>query len=420
MWSLFFLCACTCYVCSHGEDSLTLGDLIRDSERETLVSSMGTFELGFFSPNGSSGHRRYVGMWYHGYKPPTVVWVANRDRPVVDDSGVFGLTGDGNVKVLDGNGRSYWSTDLGNLSSVKRIVKLMDSGNLVVGFEDEETHLLTTLWQSFDHPTDTFLPGMKMDDDMVLTSWTSLDEPAPGNFSFRLDQEEENQFIVLNRSIKYWKSGVSGKFIGSDAMPSAISFLLSNFTSAHNVTVPYLTSSLYINTRLIISFSGQARYSKWNNLKVWSLVWAEPRDRCSVYNACGNFGSCDSNNNEMCKCLPGFDANFPEKWSRGDFSGGCSRKSKICGKSSESDTFLRLNMMNVGNPDSEFDAKDEAECKMECLSNCQCQAYSYQTQTGAVGGNACWIWSEDINNLQEEYLGGGCLFVRVARLDIGT
>ncbi|KAH7576822.1 hypothetical protein JRO89_XS01G0157100 [Xanthoceras sorbifolium] len=398
------------------------GDLIRDNEGETLVSPGKIFELGFFTPNGSSDHRRYVGIWYYGSQ--TVVWVANRDSPVLDDSGVFGTTEDKNLKVLDGNGRTYWSTDLGNSSSANRTVKLMDSGNLVVSEEDQENHSARTLWQSFDNPTDTFLPGMKMNDLMVLSSWRSYDDPAPGNFTFQLDQEEVNQYVIWNRSMKYWKSGVSGKFIGSDEMPSAMSYLLSNFTSSvHNGTVPYLTSSLYGDTRMIMSFWGQARYFQWNSIKVWSLIWAEPRDRCSLYNACGNFGSCNSNNKLMCKCLPGFEPSLPQNWNRGDFSGGCTRKSKICGKNAESDTFLSLNMMNVGNPDSQFNAKNEAECKLECLNNCQCQAYSYQkaqiTQSGVTGASACWIWSEDINNLQEEYQGGGSLFVRVAGSDIG-
>ncbi|KAL5793951.1 hypothetical protein ACOSP7_002545 [Xanthoceras sorbifolium] len=421
--SIFFLYALlfTSFLYCYARDSITSGDLIRDNEGETLVSPGKIFELGFFTPNGSSDHRRYVGIWYYGSQ--TVVWVANRDSPVLDDSGVFGTTEDKNLKVLDGNGRTYWSTDLGNSSSANRTVKLMDSGNLVVSEEDQENHSARTLWQSFDNPTDTFLPGMKMNDLMVLSSWRSYDDPAPGNFTFQLDQEEVNQYVIWNRSMKYWKSGVSGKFIGSDEMPSAMSYLLSNFTSSvHNGTVPYLTSSLYGDTRMIMSFWGQARYFQWNSIKVWSLIWAEPRDRCSLYNACGNFGSCNSNNKLMCKCLPGFEPSLPQNWNRGDFSGGCTRKSKICGKNAESDTFLSLNMMNVGNPDSQFNAKNEAECKLECLNNCQCQAYSYQkaqiTQSGVTGASACWIWSEDINNLQEEYQGGGSLFVRVAGSDI--
>ncbi|RDX61144.1 G-type lectin S-receptor-like serine/threonine-protein kinase, partial [Mucuna pruriens] len=44
----------------------------------------------------------------------------------------------------------------GSSSSTNTTVKLLDSGNLVlIG--------TSCLWQSFQNPTDTFLPGMKMD-----------------------------------------------------------------------------------------------------------------------------------------------------------------------------------------------------------------------------------------------------------------
>ncbi|KAK6253020.1 hypothetical protein QUC31_014740, partial [Theobroma cacao] len=243
-----------------------------------------------------------------------------------------------------------------------------------------------------------------------------------------IDQERVNQFIVWKRTTRYWKSGVSGRFIGPDgmpsAMPSAISFFLSNFTSVvlHNESMPHLTSSLYSDTRLIISFSGQIQYFKWDSEKIWALIWAEPRDKCSVYNACGNFGSCNSINDLTCKCLPDFAPSSPENWNSQDYFDGCTRKSRICDKNAASDTFLSLNMMEVGNPDSQFNAKNEVECKLECLNNCQCQAYSYEEldivrQSGSSIA-ACWIWLEDLNNIQEEYEGGRNLNVRLAVSDV--
>ncbi|XP_028800913.1 G-type lectin S-receptor-like serine/threonine-protein kinase At4g27290 [Neltuma alba] len=50
----------------------------------TLVSKDGIFELGFFSPGGST--HRYVGIWYKSIPQKTVVWVANREKPVKDNS----------------------------------------------------------------------------------------------------------------------------------------------------------------------------------------------------------------------------------------------------------------------------------------------------------------------------------------------
>ena len=39
------------------------------------------------------------------------------------------------------------------------------------------------LWESFDHPTDTLLPEMKLVVNRSLTSWLALDDPASGAFS---------------------------------------------------------------------------------------------------------------------------------------------------------------------------------------------------------------------------------------------
>lgn len=430
MLPIFFLHALvfTFMHCSaSARDTVTINNSISDGRGDTLISAGEIFELGFFTPNGSSGGRRYVGIWYYRSNPQKIVWVANRDNPLSDSGGAFAISETkGNLEVLDRSGRCYWGTNLEKSSSVHRSVKLMDSGNLIVSEEEEQgNHTVKILWQSFENPTDTFLPGMKMDENLVLTSWKSIDDPAPGNFSFQQDQGE-NQYVIWKRSVKYWKSSGTGTFLGSGEMSAAISYLLSNFTLkiSPNNSVPFLTSSLFVDTRLVMTYSGQLLYMKMDSQKVWSLVWAEPRDRCSVYNACGNFGSCNSKYDSMCKCLPGFKPNSPESWNSGDFSGGCSRQTSVCSEiNTESDAFLSLKMMKVGNPDAQFNAKSEMECKLECLNNCQCSAYAYEeaniTRQAASGDAVCLIWSEDLNNLEEEYENGCDLHVRVAVSDIG-
>ena len=409
-------------MCSLAKDTITLDSLLSDEKRDSLVSAGEVFELGFFTPNGSSDSRRYVGIWYYNSKPQTVVWVANRDKPLSGTGGVFAMSDDGNLKVLEKSGKTYWSTNIPSSTQMNTVAKLMDSGNLVLSNQDHEDNSMRMLWQSFENPADTFLPGMMLDENLVLTSWKSYDDPGSGNFTFQQDQERTNQVIILRRSVKYWNSGVSGRFISLNEMPPAILYLLSNFTSkaVRNNTIPYLTSSLYNHTRLVMSISGQIQYLRWDSLKVWSPIWAEPRDKCSVYNACGNFGSCNSKNNLVCKCFPGFKPISPENWNSRDFSGGCVRKTTICRNNSQIDTFLDLKMMKVGNPDSQFNAKSEMECKIECLNNCQCQAYLFEEAEMSQGSSACWIWSEELNNLQEEYDTGRTLHVRVAVSDIGT
>lgn len=177
---------------------------------------------------------------------------------------------------------------------------------------------------------------------------------------------------------------------------------------------------LFRNTRLVMSEWGQIEHLLYSpETGSSSAIWAEPRDRCSVYDPCGAFGACHSTNNLPCKCLPGFGPASPDSWRAGDYSVGCVRKTNNeCHRTEE---FLDLRMMKVGNPDSEFKAGSETECRVECLNNCHCQAYLYDDADVAMdrgGVPACWIWSEELNNLQEEYEGGRSLHVRVALTDI--
>ncbi|XP_059450898.1 G-type lectin S-receptor-like serine/threonine-protein kinase At4g03230 [Corylus avellana] len=170
-------------------DTLKKGEWITDDGNQTtLVSSGGTFELGFFTPINSSSHSRYFEIWYHKWDQQTVVWVANRGDPILNGStGTFGIAEDGNLKVLDTTGKQdYWSVVFDS-SSTNRTVKLMDSGNLV--FSDEDNQSATSLWESFQNPTDTVLPGMNISEFLSLTSWKSDGDPGFGQFMFNRNLE---------------------------------------------------------------------------------------------------------------------------------------------------------------------------------------------------------------------------------------
>ena len=141
---------------SSAADTITQLQPLPDDGSSTLVSKDGTFELGFFNPGGSSSNR-YVGIWYKNIPVRTVVWVANRDNPIKDNSSklIINLTlnQQGNLVLLNQNQSTLWSTNATTKAS-NPIVQLLDNGNLVLRDENEEIFL----WQSFDFPCDTLLP----------------------------------------------------------------------------------------------------------------------------------------------------------------------------------------------------------------------------------------------------------------------
>ncbi|KAM1358488.1 hypothetical protein TB2_045459 [Malus domestica] len=433
-YAAVLLCSSQPFCCAR--DTITHDTPITDGvESETLVSSGGRFELGFFSPS-PEGTQRYVGIWYHQLSPRTVVWVANREKPVDNSTSNGSLAlQDGNLHVLDAAGNRYWSTEVKTSESLTQTVTLMDSGNFVLSSGHDKL-AVNILWQSFQSPTDTFIPGMVMDKRLVLTSWRGEDDPKSGQFIFKKDLVREDQYVISkSESIPYWKGGerASDTIDSFDQMLPEVSDLLSNFSkkSVRNFTnifnSPSQNSSYRTKyTRLVINITGEIQFWRWiNSTKQWNLYWWAPRDKCSVFNACGNFGSCNDNNMPfLCKCLPGFKPQYLPLWNSGDVSGGCTRKSALC-DDNKNYTFLSLKKMKVGNPDSESNIDNETECRNGCLNNCLCKAYSYaksesNSHQREAPTSLCRIWNVgDLNNLEEEYTNTGQdLYVRVALSDL--
>ncbi|KAF3958737.1 hypothetical protein CMV_016386 [Castanea mollissima] len=382
MLILFMLLFCPFYAYCEARDTLRQGEWISDNG-ETLVSAGRRFEFGFFSPTGSSGNKRYVGIWYHEWDNRTVVWVANRNSPIVNAIGVFNVTEDGELKVLDTSGKVYWSTNIRSLCPCNRTVTLTNSGNLVYG---DYGVLKNILWESFNTSTDTLLPGMDVNQNTILTSWKGSDDPGNGSFRFFLGIDS-----LGNENTIYKEYNIYCKRFSSE-MYDKLHDLSSDFTA-----------------RFVLDFRGKLEYWRWDVKGMnWSLIMAEPGNKCAVYNACGNSGVCNPNNKLECKCLPGFKPNAPEKWDSGDFSNGCARNSVLCG---ENDVFLPVYMKSVDSY-KVVEVEDESACKKECLKRCDCKAYFHNNNFH------CVIWTRDVVDLQEYADGHATISVRVAISDI--
>ncbi|KAB1227421.1 hypothetical protein CJ030_MR1G020854 [Morella rubra] len=189
-------------------DTVTPNQPIKDGD--ILVSTNKTFALGFFSPPNSS--RRFVGIWY--YQLPeakrTVVWVANRDNPLNDTSGVLSINGQGNLVLNSKNGSiPFWSTNTSVSSMNNSMARLLDSGNLVLVGQDSQS----VTWQSFDYPSNTMLPFMKLGlylrtgVNRYLISWKSAENPGTGNYSYAIDPSGYPQLFSYKGGDLLWRSG---------------------------------------------------------------------------------------------------------------------------------------------------------------------------------------------------------------------
>ncbi|GMH11941.1 hypothetical protein Nepgr_013782 [Nepenthes gracilis] len=401
-------------------DTIDMAVPIRDGE--TLLSSGGKFELGFFTP-GSSNHR-YVGIWYKKISLLTVVWVANREIPLVDSSGVLKITDPGILSLINGNGHVIWSTNSSRSTWVKNpVAQLLDSGNLVVREKNDENPE-NFVWQSFDHPSDIRLPGVKLGWDLVtgidsyLTSWESSDDPSPGRYNYGIDRHGYPQLFITTGSVVQYRFGPWNgvRFSGIPGM-KANQIYRPWFVFNQNQT--YFTYELLSSVicHAVLTQYGQEQRVIWNNLtQEWDIYLAAPADTCDTYAVCGAFGSRNIANSPGCGCLKGFTPKSPKVWNSGNWSDGCIRLTQLDCKTG--DGFIKHS--NVKLPDTRHSWYNTSmtlnECEKLCLQDCNCTAYSNLDVRG--GGSGCLLWFGDLIDIREFADFGQDLYVRMASSEL--
>ncbi|KAM2407353.1 hypothetical protein ACFX1X_026549 [Malus domestica] len=224
---------------------LQQGQLLPDQDKNFLVSENGGFfKLGFLSPGTSSASGatsdRYLGIFYTRLPShPDAVWLANPKTPISDSSGVFTLDSDGKLKIMYSGGEISVS-DSNQTVSGNVTASLLDTGNLVLQEFASNGAFGSVLWQSFDHPTNTLLPGMKLGmnfktgQNWTLFSWLSDQVPEPGAFKLGMDPGAADQLVIWRRGDVYWTSGVwkNGSFRGSPELTRRVDLFEFTFVSS--------------------------------------------------------------------------------------------------------------------------------------------------------------------------------------------
>ncbi|KAL4585498.1 hypothetical protein LXL04_010119 [Taraxacum kok-saghyz] len=399
-------------------DSITLTRPLKDGD--ILVSSGETFALGFFSPRNSSN--RYVGIWYNKVSEQTVVWVANRDRPITNSTGILSLDETGNL-VLRQSGQPFlfWSTNVSGLvNNDVNSGKLLDSGNLVL-FQGQDRGVYS--WQSFDYPSNTILPGLKFGEDLksglnrMATSWKSGGNPGIGEYSFKLELSGSPQIFLYKGATPIWRGG-SWTGHGWSGVPEMTPNYLFDVTYTNNndeVALVYVIRNSSIFSRLVLNETGKVERSTWHESdRRWFGFWSAPKDECDGYSHCGPFGLCDpyKSGTFECDCLPGYEPQSPQDWYLRDATGGCKRKAGA-GVCTEGEGFVELAHVKV--PDTStarvnMSLGSEA-CEGLCLRDCTCMGYAVADISG--GGRGCVTWSGGMIDARTYSDGGQPFFIRV-------
>ncbi|KAK4268029.1 hypothetical protein QN277_024736 [Acacia crassicarpa] len=304
----------------------------------------------------------------------TVIWMANRDVLVNGKRSMLTLHSNGNLVLNDAGQVDVWAT---NTTSLKRPeLILQDDGNLVL--LEYPNHIV---WQSFDFPTDTLVPGQRLTRHSSLVSSKSQTNVSSGFHKLFFDNDNVLRLLYNGPDVSsiYWpppwnlpqSNGRStfnaSRFVFLDSYGDIIS--TDNFTSK---TSDY---GLVLQRRLTIDSDGNVRvYSRRNGEEKWYISWQVISAGCNIHGICGENSFCkyEPYIGRACLCLPGY--RFKDE---SDSSLGCEPEFNLSCNPEDSD-FLYI-------PNGDFYGYDQGtylnitfdECKKECLKSCNCNGFQY-------------------------------------------
>ncbi|KAI3737086.1 hypothetical protein L2E82_27081 [Cichorium intybus] len=354
--------------CYSETDTLQQGQHFTDWDE--LVSSNKVFILKFFDFGTSISP--YLGIFYkpviiqtygqydrasyYTYRP---VWVANRNNPITDRYGELLIDVHGKLSILSGGGTVV---DLFSPTPVTRNASatLLDNGNFVLQELNPDGSVNRILWQSFDYPTDTLLPGMKLGINLQtghrwsLTSWRSDKEPADGSFSLTLDPNGTSQMVILRRGNIHWRSGSwkNGGFENTDLRYTGRDVRVYYISNETEQSFTYLTKTYASSPDLTMHMDGRL---KGESLK----LDVRCRKIKNAVSGCVEYEFEELNCRKYC-----------------DLGG---RQGYIYGDEYEYDESYNLTLY---------------DCQRLCWTNCSCVAYTYGTTNTA----RCKTYGQRIDN----------------------
>ncbi|XP_057989025.1 G-type lectin S-receptor-like serine/threonine-protein kinase RKS1 [Hevea brasiliensis] len=184
---------------------------------------------------------------------------ANRNKPINGSLGVLSIDQYGNLILHSHHNQKVpiRSTNVSVEVTDTCVVQLLDTGNLIL------VHHGSTVWESFDHPMDTILPGMKLGlnrrtgMNRFPISWRSADDPRTGNFSLQINPKGSPQ-VFIYWGIKYiWRSFWPSK---SYALTSSVSFV----SNQNETYMTYSVSDASVILRVMSDYSGLVKKLIWH------------------------------------------------------------------------------------------------------------------------------------------------------------
>ncbi|KAL8238951.1 hypothetical protein R6Q59_015518 [Mikania micrantha] len=336
---------------------------------DKLFSISGYFTLGFFGVD-----YQYLGIWYTDDAEARKVWIANPNKPIVYKFDIIGLSIDlntGDLIITDGSTVLMKITDVQAGPSPNVTATLEDTGNFRLINEIDKR----VLWQSFDHPTNVLLPGMKLGFDTrtrqnwTLTSWLSDDILESGIFTLSWESiDETSQRLMIRRGGQpYWTSG----FL--DVKTFEYMFLFYGDRQSR-----YILTSVHNNEEQYFSYIDDPSNEDMNDpFPMWILT---PKGQITNHNISNSwtpewcYGYNSSNG-----CM---DSSFPQCRSEDDYFSY--RKGDF-------------DPRRTGNTTDGNSSLSISDCFVKCWNECSCVGFNSSNNNGT----GCVIWTGSSNFLDD-------------------
>ncbi|KAL1542100.1 G-type lectin S-receptor-like serine/threonine-protein kinase LECRK3 [Salvia divinorum] len=366
---LFLLLISTAAEAQRRSSNITLGSSLTPNSNTTWSSPSGVYAFGFFP--------QHVNNYAIGIFLPdkTVVWTARRDRNLTVPEDVVSLLLTPGGLIL----RRRQGPDIEVIvpSPTIALASMLDNGNFVIYGSNS-----TIIWQSFDNPTNTLLPGQCLTPGQELFSSASETDYSKG--SFRMKMQDDGylaQYPVDTGDIApyaYYAEKPDGAVnVSLNFDSDGRLYQLNGSLPLRNISNGRLLTEGYVNfMRLDVGGIFRIYSFSLSNLTT-TRRWSSVVDECAPKGFCGDNAFCIlMDNAPVCQCLPGFVSIQP-----GNNTAPCSRTFSVqdCPKL---DDRLKTEMLRVENTEwdetwYENTLMSEEECSKACLDDCNCEVAMY-------------------------------------------
>ncbi|XP_058221472.1 G-type lectin S-receptor-like serine/threonine-protein kinase SD2-5 [Rhododendron vialii] len=380
-----------------------------------ITKSYPPFGLGFFAQNTSipdSGFYVVVFMLtgvtsdansngeyqFNPHMLPQVLWSANKDSPVGENA-TLDFTAEGDLVLRDDFGNQVWSTNTSTSYVVRMEIDV--SGNFVILNGSNGV-----IWQSFDNPTDTWLPNQKIYDGQRLTASSSPSNLSTGMYYLSVDEEDNKNgmraFLDSNPPkpyatflADYFLTDIEGPPFGSPGnrvtLERTYAVFYFNFTAS---ATDYRFIVVEPNGHLILYHVDTSYPYTFTVTPRGDLLSAiDSLGDCSYPTVCGHCGVCSSGG--QCACPQGNNGTSNYFWPF-EQGVGCAEITPLsCEDGSKYHTFVDLPNVTYFDFVPTLLATSIDECKEACLNNCSCKAALFRYDTDGSSGN-CSLQSDEL------------------------